>query len=123
MSSIIVLFGIAVAAVGLLGVVRPNDLIRLVEKTWQNPGGFYFAIGLRAFLGAVLIAAAPDCRFPQVVRILGILSLISAAAGALIGRERIRAFIQWWVDRPAGFIRGWAILAVAFGAFLVYAAV
>ena len=123
MSSIIVVFGIAVALLGMMGLVRPTGLIRFAETAWQSSTGFYLAVTVRLVLGAVLIVAAPDCRFPDVVRILGIVSLIAAAAAVILGHERLRSFVQWWVGRPAGFIRGWSGVAVAFGCFLVYAAI
>jgi NAD/NADP transhydrogenase beta subunit len=122
MSPIIVVFGIAVALLGVTGLVRPTGLIRFVETAWQSLTGFYLAVAVRLVLGVILIVAAPDCRFPHAVRILGIVSLIAAAATALLGHERLRSFVQWWVGRPAGFIRGWSVVAVAFGCFLVYAA-
>ena len=123
MSSIIVVFGIAVALLGMISLVRPTGLIRFAETAWQSSTGFYLAVTVRLVLGAVLIVAAPDCRFPDVVRILGIVSLIAAAAAVILGHERLRSFVQWWVGRPAGFIRGWSGVVVAFGCFLVYAAI
>jgi len=122
MSSIIVVFGIAVALLGAMGLVRPTGLIRFVETAWQSSTGFYLAVTVRVVLGVILIVAAPDCRFPDVVRILGIVSLIAAAVAAILGHERLRSFVEWWIGRPAGFIRGWSVAAVAFGCFLVYAA-
>ena len=123
MTLIVALFGIAVAAMGLVGVVRPSDLIRFIENAWRTKTVFYVAIASRLALGAVLIAAASDCRFPLAIRVIGVISLVGAAAVALMGHERLRAFVQWWIEAPAGFIRGWAAVAFAFGAFLVYAAV
>ncbi len=121
-TSIVVVFGVAVGLVGSIGVVRPTGLVRFVETMWRSPTGFRLAIALRLVLGVVLIVAAPDCRFPQVIRILGIFSLVAAAATAALGHERLRSFVQWWVGRPLGFVRGWSLVAVAFGCILVYAA-
>jgi hypothetical protein len=122
MSSIVVVFGAAVGLLGVGGVVRPTGLIRFVEKMWESPTGFRLAIAVRLVLGAVLIVAAPDCRFPQVMRILGIFSLVAAAATAALGHERLRSFVEWWVGRPPVFVRSWSLAALAFGCFLVYAA-
>jgi hypothetical protein len=122
MSSIVVVFGVAVGLLGAGGLVRPTGLIRLVEKMWESPTGFRLAIAVRLVLGAVLIVAAPDCRFPQVIRILGIFSLVAAATTAALGHERLRSFVEWWVGRPPVFVRGWSLVALAFGCFLVYAA-
>jgi NAD/NADP transhydrogenase beta subunit len=121
-TSIVVVFGVAVGLVGSIGVVRPTGLVRFVETMWQSPTGFRLAIALRLVLGVVLIVAAPDCRFPQVIRILGIFSLVAAAATAALGHKRLRSFVQWWVGRPLGFVRCWSLVAVAFGCILVYAA-
>ena len=56
------------------------------------------------------------------MRILGIVSLVAAAATAALGHERLRSFVAWWVGRPPVFVRGWSLVAFAFGCFLVYAA-
>jgi len=122
MSSIVVVFGVAVGLLGVGGVVRPTGLIRLVETMWQSPAGFRLAIALRLVLGVLLILAAPECRFPRVIRFLGVFSLVAGAAGAAIGPERLRSFVRWWTGLPTGFVRGWSLVAVAFGSFLAYAA-
>ena len=123
MTWIVALFGCIVATLGIAGVVRPNSLIDLVQSAWRTPAGLYVAVGVRIFLGVVLIAAAPDCRFPQAMRILGIIALIAGAAGLVAGFERLQHFVAWWTERSAVFVRAWSLVAVAFGAFLVFAAV
>jgi len=120
---LVALFGVLVAGVGVVGAVRPAALTRFLGSLWESPGVFYFAIGIRLVLGAVLILAASDCRFPLAIGIIGILSLIGAASIAVMGRARLQVFVGWWLERPTGFIRAWSGFAIAFGAFLAYAAI
>lgn len=122
MSSVVLVFGVALGLLGVSGVVRPRALIRFVETTWQSPIGFRTAIALRLALGVVLILAAPECRFPRAIRFLGVFSLVAGVATAAIGPERLRSFVRWWAGLPTGFVRGWSLVAVAFGLFLAYAA-
>jgi hypothetical protein len=121
MSAIVGVLGVVIAGLGILGIVRPGDLVRFVSVAWRSPSGLYLAIAVRLILGIVLIAAASSSRFPDALRILGALSIITAVLVPILGSERVRAFVEWWAGRPSGFIRAWATLAVAFGAFLVYA--
>ena len=122
MLAIVAGFGVIVAGVGIIGLVRPQSLLDLVERGWKSPAALYFAIGVRLFLGVVLIAAAPDCRYPQAIRILGIVALVAAAAGAVLGRRRLTVFVDWWVKQSTGFVRAWCGFALAFGGFLISAA-
>jgi hypothetical protein len=115
-------FGLFVLALGVLGVARPAALIGLVERPWRSRAGFHVAVGLRAVLGVLLLAAASSTRFPRVIGALGVLSLIAAVSIPLLGYERLRRFVEWWVARPADFVRAWSLLACAFGSFLIYAA-
>lgn len=115
--------GLFVLVLGVLGLVRPATLIGLVERPWKSQTGLYLAIVFRSLLGVLLIAAASGTRFPWVLGALGVLSLISAVLIPLIGYERLSRFVEWWATRPAGFVRAWALVACAFGAFLIYAVV
>jgi len=122
MTSFIVLVGVAIATVGAYGVVRPTMLVELVNSTWESPRAFPFAIVFRFALGIVLWVAAPECRHPDVVRVLGAIAVVAAIAALVLGRERIERFLVWWMERAAAFIRGWATVAIAFGGFLIYTA-
>ena len=121
MSVVVTLFGTAIAALGILGLIRPASLIRFVSAAWQLPTGFYLAIILRLVLGVALIGAASGSRFPDTLGILGIISIVAALVASSVGFERLRAFVQWWIAQPSGFVRAWALVAAAFGVFLVYA--
>ncbi len=122
MTLVVALFGTTITVLGIFGLVRPGQLMRFVQTTWESSAGFYFAIGLRVVFGVVLLVAASESRFPQAFRILGIISLVAAGFAPFLGFARLQKFLQWWAARPPGLIRGWSLAAAAFGVFLVYGA-
>jgi uncharacterized membrane protein len=119
---VVALFGIAIILLGVLGLVRPGNLVRLVVGSWQSRKGFYFAIGIRGVFGIVLLLTASQSRFPEAFRVLGIISLMAALAAPFLGFDRLQRFVQKWMKRSPGFIRGWSVMTAAFGAFLLYGA-
>ena len=123
MTWVVALFGVAIILLGILGLVRPDNLMRLVLGTWQSRKGFYFAIGIRVVFGIVLLLVASQSRFPDAFRVLGIISLVAAMAAPFLGFHRLQRFVQKWAKRSPGFIRGWSVMAAAFGVFLLYGAV
>jgi len=121
MLAVVKAFGIIIAALGILGLSCPATLVRFVSDAWQTRAGLYLAVILRLVLVVALIGAASGSRFPDTLGILGVISIVSALVASGLGFERLRAFVQWWVGRPSGFIRAWALVAGVFGVFLVYA--
>jgi len=118
---VVTLFGAAIAALGIVGLMRTASLIRFVSGAWQTRAGLYLAVILRLVLGVALIGAASRSRFPDAIGILGIISIVAALVAPSLRFERLRAFVQWWAARPSGFIRAWALVAAVFGVFLMYA--
>ncbi len=117
---VVALFGIAIILLGILGMVRPAHLIRLVVGKWRSRKGFYFAIGIRVVFGIVLLLVASQSRFPEVFRVLGIISLVAAIAAPFFGFDRLQRFVQKWSKRSPGRIRGWSVMVFALGVFLLY---
>ncbi len=62
---VVALFGITIILLGVLGLIRPGNLMRLVLGAWQSRKGFYFSIGIRVVFGIVLLLAASQSRFPE----------------------------------------------------------
>ena len=65
------LFGVAIVALSVWGVVVPNRLIALVTGSMNRGSGLYVGIGSRVVLGVALIVAAPPARFPTLFAVLG----------------------------------------------------
>ena len=86
MAIIVTVLGVVIALIGVIGLARPRSLITLVQH-WQSPARFWFAVVIRLVLGAVLLAVAPDCRAPLVIRVVGVSPVqIGAFAQLLLGQ-------------------------------------
>jgi len=111
-----------VATLGALGIVSPMRLLGFVRQ-FQHPAGLWIAAILRVVFGVALFLAAPTSRSREVVRILGILILVSGLITPLFGVERFRRILNWWSARGSAFKRVWAGFALAFGLLLAYAVI
>lgn len=104
---------------GVLVIISParaNDLTRL----FADQTGLWVAAAIRAVLGLGLLAAAGDSKAPGLLRILGGLILIVAIAMPLLGLDRHRRMIDWWLarDRKVQIICGAASFVL--GVALIY---
>jgi hypothetical protein len=120
MAIIVTVMGILVTASGLLILIAPGRFQGWFSKL-PSTGRFWLAIGIRAVMGGAFLMAAPTCRLPLVVEVVGIIALVAALALILAGRERFDALMDWLLGLPQTVFRSWSIAAVAFGALLIYA--
>ena len=120
---IVAVLGSGITLIGLLGVAQPRVVIGAIEGIWESSDGLYLAAASRGVLAVIFILAAPASRFPMALYVLGGLALGTAIGLLIVGHERVQRLLEWWIARPDGFMRVWGLLAVAFGAFLVYVAV
>lgn len=80
-------------------------------------------LALRLGFGTLFVVAAPDCRFPGFVRLIGALELIGAVGLLALGAAQLQRFVEWWLGRPPSFVRYWCSAALIFGMILAYAGV
>jgi len=111
-----------ISGLGFYALVSPPGLMRLVARMNSN-AGLWTAAVLRVLFGIALWTAAPASRVPLALEVLAVITVIAGLALPIIGLARLGPLIEWWSQRPAGLIRGWACLVIAFGGFLVWAAV
>ena len=120
MTALVLILCAFIAAMGVLVIVSParaNDLTRLfADKT-----GLWIAAAIRAVLGLGLLAAAGDSKAPMLLRILGLIILVVAIAMPLLGLDRHRRMIDWWLARNRTIQIAWGAAAFALGVFLIYA--
>ncbi|HWY52421.1 MAG TPA: hypothetical protein VNW72_13150 [Chthoniobacterales bacterium] len=120
MTALALILSAFIAGMGLLAIFFPgraNDVARLfADKT-----GLWVATAIRAVLGLSLLAAAEDSKAPIVLRILGLIILIVAIVVPILGLDRHRRMIDWWLAISRNIQIVWGAAAFVLGAFLIYA--
>ena len=115
--------GLCIALVGVVGIAEPSALVWIAHHA-STPGAFYAVAIIRIAFGVVLIYVAPASRAPRGLRLLGSIIVIAGIATALtglVGMERARAVIEWWLQQGSAVIRATSLLLVALGSFVAYA--
>lgn len=114
------LVGLIIAGIGILGIAAPTVLLDGMRFA-QTQVGLYVVAALRIVFGLVLIGAAAASRLPKTLRVLGVFMIVAGIITPFFGVERTRAIIDWWSAQGTTFMRTWAVLAVIFGLFIIYA--
>src|SRR2546428_5649849 len=119
MTALALILSAFVAAMGLLAIFFPgraDDVARLfADKT-----GLWVATAIRAVLALGLFAAAGESKTPLLLRLLGALIFIVAAATLLLGLDRHRRKIDWWVARNRSIQIAWGVAAFALCVLLIF---
>jgi hypothetical protein len=118
-------FGLCIGTVGVVGMLAPSSLVWIAQHSVTS-GAFYLIAAVRVGFGLVLIYAASASRTPRTLRIVGYVIVAAGLATALtglVGIERARTIIDWWLQQGAGIIRLTSVVLVALGGFVVYACV
>src|SRR2546425_552653 len=102
------------------GIAAPHGLLEVV-RSMLTARGLYLVAAVRVVFGVILVLVAPSSRAPRVLRLLGFIILVAGLTTPFFGVDRARAVLDWWSARGPALMRLWAGLAVALGAFVVYA--
>ena len=116
---LIVLFGVLICLAGLTILIVPEKFKNIMNR-WTGQPRFLFAVIIRVLFGALLLSEAANLRFPLAMKVIGAISILAAVVLLLIGQERMDRFIDWWMRMADKVLRVWSVLAIAFGAFLIY---
>lgn len=122
MSDFIFGFGLFIAALSVFGLLRPRQLMNAVVHTVNQSWGLAFAVGIRLALGAAFLVSADQVAQPVFITVLGWLMLASAAAIAIMGRERMVRFTRYWAAKDDAVMRAWLVFGVVFGLAVAWAA-
>lgn len=121
MSILVIAFGLLMLLVGILLVIYPEIVFKVLrdnaEKLWLH----VVAVVVRLLLGVLLISQASVSIFPLTMHVLGWIAIFAAIVFTVIGRKKFQHLISWAFSmvKPFGRISG--ILGVCFGIFLIYA--
>lgn len=121
MTALIIIFGALTLLAGIVILINPEIIFGFLRNNLDNPVLHISAVVVRVVIGVLLILQSTESKFPLAIEILGWFSIIAAIILAAMGRHRFNRLMSWALSflKPFGRIGG--ILAVAFGAFLIYA--
>ena len=120
MKVVAILAGALIAAIGIVGVAMPPVLLDFA-RSLQTSAALYVIVAVRVAFGALLIFVAPVSRMPRTLRVIGTVIIVAALLALVFGVERAAVLLDWWSNQNTLLMRAWAMLAVIFGAFIIYA--
>ena len=123
MHYIILLFAIFLVFAGALILVKPAAVFGLLDKHSGSLSVHIIAVVLRVLLGIWLLVVAPSSKFPLILAILGVISLIAGITLAVVGRERFIKLMDWMIKIMRKSFPVLGIVAILFGGFLAYAVI
>lgn len=121
MTLFIILFGALTCLVGLVIVINQEIVFGFLRQNLDKIMLHVSAIALRLVLGAFLVYQSDVSMYPLAIEIIGWLSIFAALFFAIIGRRKFTRFMTWALSQVNMFGRVAGVIAVAFGAFLIYA--
>ncbi|UCH83169.1 MAG: hypothetical protein JSW50_11985, partial [Candidatus Latescibacterota bacterium] len=96
------------------------SVFRGLVRAFQTKGMLYVAALIRITVGVLLLLAAPECKFPLGVRVLGVFTIFAGAVLPFIKQSTADALFLWVSKLPDSAMRGFALVGIVLGAFLVY---
>ena len=121
MTLLIIIFGALTLLAGIVIVINPEVIFGFLRNNLDKLVLHILAVVIRLVLGALLIYQSNISKFPFVIEVIGWLSIVAAIFLAVMGRRNFNRLMLWALSLSKPFGRVGGILAVAFGAFLIYA--
>jgi hypothetical protein len=121
MTVLIIIFGALTLLAGIVIVINPEVIFGFLRNNLNKMVLHILAVVIRLVLGALLIYQSDISKFPFVIEIIGWLSIVAAIFLSVMGRRNFNRLMLWALSLSKPFGRVGGILAVAFGAFLIYA--
>jgi len=121
MKVVIQIIGIIIILVGILYFLRPG-FMKTIMEFFKKGKRIYFAGVIRFALAIVFFLAARECDITWVIVVFGILFIISGMLIFMLRLERLKSIIDWYQKRSILLLRVFALITLAIGAIILYAA-
>jgi len=122
MRSAALLVALLAMVVGIVGLVSPDSLMTFRREYLATSVGLHAGGAVRLGMGLVLILFAPASRAPKILRALGAVLCVQGLAPQFVSVDRARAVLEWEAMQGTGVLRVGALVALATGGFVVFAA-
>ena len=121
MTVAIIIFGTLTLLAGTVIVINPEVIFGFLRNNLDRVELHILAVVVRIVLGVLLIYQSSISKFPFVIVIIGWLSIVAAIILAVMGRRNFNRLMSWALSLARPIARFGGVIAMAFGAFLIYA--
>lgn len=121
MDIVIKIVGLVIAAVGIVYIIKPNVMNRIIEF-FKKGKRLYIAAPVRLTFAVVFLLGARECKYFWVIFAFGILFLISGMLVLVLGPKKLTPMLEWWLKQPTLLLRLMAFIAVAIGVVIIISA-
>ncbi len=118
---IIKIVGLVIAAVGIVYIIKPNVMNRMIEF-FKKGKRLYIAAPVRLAFAVVFLLGARECKYFWVIFAFGILFLITGILVLVLGPKKLTPMLEWWLKQPTLLLRLMALIAVAIGVVIIISA-
>ena len=115
------LLGIAIVVIGIIFSIRKNALKDYISF-WKNEKRLKVGGVLALLFGVIFLMAAPQCRIAWLIVVVGAWSVIKGVLLLVLNIKVINAYFDWWQGKSILTVRLISIIAIAFGALIIYSA-
>jgi uncharacterized protein YjeT (DUF2065 family) len=121
MNIVIKIIVIIIIFMAIMYMLKPHIMKKLMEFFKQ--GRRLYLVGLARFVLAVIfLLGATQCGIVWLIIAFGILFIISGLLIFALGLEKVKSILDWYLSQPLFILRLLALIALALGAIIVYAA-
>jgi len=113
--------GIVFVFASLVYLLKPDVMKRILEF-FKKGKRLYIAGLIRFVLAIIFLLAARECDITWVIVVFGILFLIEGLLIFILGPEKLSGLLEWWQRQSFLFLRILAVVALAAGTIIIYAA-
>ena len=118
---VLAILSVAFVVLSMYGVLLPHRLIGLVRRLTSGGIGLWSAVTVRLLLAALLWFTAQVSHTPTSFKALAALLFLAAIAHPIVGRARLKRFLESLASWPPWAIRLPCLFGVAMGGFVLWA--
>jgi len=121
MKLIFKLLGIFMFLFGILILINPDLFFGWIEDNLESKMLYIFAIVTRLVFGILLIIAAEDSKFPNGIKVFGLIVIIAAIIFIFIGQAGFQNFVAAMLPFTKSTTSVSGLFGIALGGFFIYA--
>lgn len=121
LNTIIKIIAILIILTAIWYLIKP-DFVKALMRFFAKGNRIYIPALLRFTLAVVFLLAAGQSNHPRIIAVFGIIFIISGLLIVILGPNRIRVIFDWYLNQPTFILRVLAVITLAIGALILYAA-